>query len=292
MDLLSRLNLISIPWTTKAAIVLLLAFLGAVNTWLFFEALWVTPNKDVVVASVQLLSVVLPIFLLALLIARADTGTRALTRRTSAILTQVIPEALRSLIEEQGTFYAPSRNGKDRSPRANARTHVSVNHAQGECYTDYRIETRAPAGEPGHRLHIRVELNVRKANFNLYLPRLHVCDQGGADARSLEEISKELMQRFRHTIEGAAMHCALIGEEGAISLAGYTFNTVAIERRLDGDDYVCLVAKKDLPRDFLWNSSEQLYFANDLKLMVRSFLREAPEYFTMQSRPRAIASPS
>lgn len=276
MDLLAKLNIFSVPRWVRAGIILLLIFLGLVNTYLFVDGVWLSKDTDLAAASVQLLAVVLPTFIIALLLVQADTGTRALTLRTAQVLRTVVPDALSRLLESPSAFYQPSRQ-RGANPHKTAAS-IDINLVEGECYSDYRINA-VTQDDRAYRIHIRVELNVHKVNFNLYVPRSHLDRPAAADA-TMDEISERLTRRFRHTIQGAVGK-AVAGNAESGAPQGYVFNTVAIERRLEGQDYVCLVATRDLPADFLWNSSEQLYFANDLKLMVRSFMHEAPEYFSV-----------
>lgn len=72
----------------------------------------------------------------------------------------------------------------------------------------------------------------------------------------------EMEERFEHTLSGAR-------------LEGYTTNDVIGHKELDGKPYSCLVLYKTLPPDFLWNSAEKLYFAQDIQMMIDSMIQEA-----------------
>lgn len=136
----------------------------------------------------------------------------------------------------------------NKTNQSESRTHVSTMLIQEHtCF--YRIDL------PDKRmLRLEIQLNVRKICTVFYLvERLH-----GNTAHSFSEMEK----RFEHTLAGAR-------------LEGYTTNNVIGHKELDGVRCNCLVLYKALPQDFLWNSAEKLYFAQDLQVMVDSMIQEA-----------------
>ena len=72
----------------------------------------------------------------------------------------------------------------------------------------------------------------------------------------------DMEKKFEHTLTGAR-------------LEGYTTNNVIGYNELNGRHYNSLVLYKALPQDFLWNSAEKLYFAQDLQVMIESLAQEA-----------------
>lgn len=103
-------------------------------------------------------------------------------------------------------------------------------------------------------LHLEIQLNVRKICVVFYFDRIQN-DKHIADFSDMEK-------KFEHTLTGAR-------------LEGYTTNNVIGHNELNGRHYNSLVLYKALPQDFLWNSAEKLYFAQDLQVMIESLVQEA-----------------
>jgi len=118
---------------------------------------------------------------------------------------------------------------------------------------------------PGHTCHYRIilpgkselrmelQLNVRKICVVFYFYLKHPVDFSG------------LEKRLEHTLSGARHE-------------GYTTNNVIGHKELEGIPYIALVLYKSLPADFLWNSAEKLYFAQDLQVMIQSLVHEAGDW--------------
>jgi hypothetical protein len=98
----------------------------------------------------------------------------------------------------------------------------------------------------GVLLRLEIELNVRKVSLVFYF------DEG--DFHGVEK-------SIEHTLAGAEKE-------------GYIRNGVSIFKEWDGVPYRCLVLYKALAPDFLWNSAEKLYFAQDLQAMLNSLVWE------------------
>jgi hypothetical protein len=137
--------------------------------------------------------------------------------------------------------------------QSGSRAHVTTMPVQ-EYTCFYRI------GLPDKRvLRLEVQLNVRKVCAVFYFAE----KQRGSSDNNFSDMEK----RFEHTLAGAR-------------LEGYTTNNVIGHKEVDGVHYNCLVLYKALPQDFLWNSAEKLYFAQDLQVMVDSMIREAGDLLT------------
>lgn len=135
------------------------------------------------------------------------------------------------------------------------RAHVITTPLQEHtCY--YRI------GLPNKRVfHLEIQLNVRK-----------VCAVFHFEERLSENSVTDfsvMSERFKHTLAGAR-------------LEGYTANDVVGHKKIDGKDFICLVFYKSLPQDFLWNSAEKLYFAQDLQVMIDSMIIEAADLLAIE----------
>jgi hypothetical protein len=101
---------------------------------------------------------------------------------------------------------------------------------------------------------MELQLNVKKVCVVFYFEKQAVQLPSFGD----------LSVQFKHTLSGA-------------KLEGYTSNNEIGEACIKDKNYLSLVLYKSLPADFLWNSAEKLYFAQDLQAMVNSMLREAGE---------------
>lgn len=107
----------------------------------------------------------------------------------------------------------------------------------------------------GRELHMELQLNVRKicAVFCFRMDR----------PVNFSELEKKL----EHTLAGARH------EE-------YTTNNVISHNEIEGLHHNSLVLYKKLPPDFLWNSAEKLYFAQDLQVMIQSMVHEAGDWLS------------
>lgn len=101
----------------------------------------------------------------------------------------------------------------------------------------------------GSELQMELQLNVRK-----------ICVVFNFRMKHAIEFS-ELEKRLEHTLTGARHE-------------GYTTNNVITHKERDGLHYNSLVLYKSLPADFLWNSAEKLYFAQDLQVAIQSLIHE------------------
>ena len=75
---------------------------------------------------------------------------------------------------------------------------------------------------------------------------------------------------------------------GGAELAGCKVNRTVVELDLDGQHLSCIVVVRNLSDTFLSDPAEQLYLAQDLVAMLRSFWREHTDWFpqaTSEIRP-------
>lgn len=77
----------------------------------------------------------------------------------------------------------------------------------------------------------------------------------------------DVEKRLEHTLVGARHE-------------GYTTNNVISHKRIEGRHCNSLVLYKSLPADFLWNSAEKLYFAQDMQVMIQSMIHEAGDWLS------------
>ncbi len=269
MNFFKDIKAFSLPWSTRLFVVVVLAFACAANLALFSFSLW-AGRHDLLAATVQFFGVLLPVLLIVTVLARADSGVNGLKRRTEMLFTHVLPPILANLVETPHGFYAPDR--RRRPPAGQALTPVFVNLRRGECQAE--IALAAPAdidGTPGWRLMVlRLEVTVARINFNLCIP-------ADRDAAGTSADCADLMGRFHHTLEGAGVTGPADADGRAQT--GWNFLKTGVSRCIEGRRHLCLVGGKFVSRDFLWDSAEQLYFAQDLMFMLRAFLAEAPDCF-------------
>lgn len=77
----------------------------------------------------------------------------------------------------------------------------------------------------------------------------------------------DVENKLEHTLAGARHE-------------GYTTNSVIIHKQAEGTYINSLVLYKNLPSDFLWNSAEKLYFAQDMQVMIQSMVDEAGNWLS------------
>lgn len=120
---------------------------------------------------------------------------------------------------------------------------------ENNCIAYYKISATPLS------LLIRLELNVYKLNLAILLPS----NKFNADMSLVNKA-------FAHSLAGCKKE-------------GYIINESLPLTRHAGHDYHELVLYKELPKDFLWNSAEKLYFTQDLVFFVTSLLKEAHPVF-------------
>ncbi len=305
MEFLNAIKILTVPTWVKWTIVLLVAFVGVTNATLFFVGLLDLHRLEWVKASIELMAVALPIFIVALLVTKSDAGERSLVQSTESVLTRVLPEVLSKVVEGNQSFFDPSRIKPSR--RTDNLTKVLVSYSRGDCHSDYVLTVpwaaRGGAENGDDRLKklvLRVEINVYKVNIDLWIRRDLIQKAMGPTAAEGPAKSKAVrdyvFSRFAHSIAGAEhgqprVEPAQNGESRAGAdlhgTDGYKFNAGILSRQFDGRAYGVLVGTRHLPREFLWSAAEKLFFAQDLMLMLRSMLSEAPDLFETVEEPGA-----
>lgn len=262
MEILRDLKTITLPWTTKAAAIALLFVAVAVNLAIFGYG-WIHHRNEVIAATLQLFGAMLPVLLVVIVLARADSGVKALQRRTEALFSGVVPDALARIAERPAVFYTPDRR---RAPQPASTGKVFVNLQRGDCHGDILVFT--PWEGAWKAMVLRLEVNVLRVNVNLCIPRSLLPATAKAAKAALS---------FRHTRAGAAA-ASEHGENSAAN-SGYQFLEEGLVRTVCGVEFFCLVGSKFVGDEFLWDSAQQLYFAQDLMFMLRAFLAESPHLF-------------
>jgi hypothetical protein len=249
-DWVAQIRQISVPvWARALALILSLAVLlpGIVLIWsgwlgcaefmkdwlgngIVCHDNWIAQGIQIVVAA--LVPVVAILYLVF-----AETGMRALARRTKELLEKIVPQALRS---EAGsaTVYADGIES--------CAVPVS-SHTAGSISAHYLLQYRLD-GSSG-TLRLTVSVNVNKAVVVYFLPMRK------------ETAAERIHQLMAPTIKGAKHE-------------GYVFDEELVETTREGQRYLLLIARRSLPADFLWNPAEKLHFAWDLRAFAYSVIHD------------------
>jgi hypothetical protein len=260
---------IAVPgWLRWLVIVIVLATLAG-NAWLFWSALRDPNHKDWFPLALQLLGSLLPLVLAALLLAFSTSGPETLRRKTGHLLLELIPSSICYAATSAPPFQ--SLSGARKAPKFSSETEVTISYHPGDFYCSYRIvfpEVWSAADAGVRRIaYFVMDLKVYGVNMYLCVPgeRLdEYCRASGPVTQ--ENRAKAFREVFRHTLAGA-------------EASGCKVNEMLIEADLDGQHLSGLVIVRSLTTDFLNDPAEQLYVAQDLVAMLRSFWREKPEWF-------------
>jgi hypothetical protein len=251
-----------------------------------------TSLKDTwVQASIQFLSVFLPLFTIVYVALHIQSGEGALLKR---VYLKTLPLALAQIDESQSPFY--SSDGKVK-PKKHVKSNIVVetNYLAGQIDADFRVildEVRS--------FMIRLEINFRRINFNLYLTKSQIermvqrCDLTAAEITG-KELTHRVLEKIGHSVSGAGFSeakRASSSEQESNYQSGYAFNDQMIQRELDGRQYFCLVAMKTVSQQFIWEVAERVYFCFDLMLMLRAMIDECPELVMDPVRQPAPVQPS
>lgn len=282
MDFFQSFSNVVIPRWVKVTVAAVLISLLAMNLLTgFFGITGTERQEDWLEASIYLFGVLLPIWLIVFVILYSDGGTSALKTKTYEYMTKVLPASFKSIIEEPAKFYTA---GQKTAKRTASPVKVLTNQYRDSCVCRYIIEfndARRPAPETDAkakkkarnkvRIHVSLELNVKKANLVIHIPEDralaqldHLTPSDLPDGITLGLDDIQLL--FPHTMTGA------IAE-------GYTPNATLQCNAFEGRAYYGLVLFKQLAPNFLTQPQEKLYFAQDLMFMLKAFYNENPAMF-------------
>ena len=277
MDLLAKLRFTNIPSWSKYLLFAMLVTIGLINSAVFVVGL--TSLKDSwVQASIQFLSVFLPVFTIVYVALHIQSGEAALLNGIKRIYLKTLPLALTQIDEAQSPFYPTG--GKVRKNAPTSKITVETNYLPGQIDADFLINLSS-----SRRLIIRLEINFRRINFNLYLTKAQVERILGRADLTVQEMTardstRRVLERIGHSVTGASFSEAKrisIGEQEPNYQSGYVFNDQMIPRELAGQQYYCVVAMKTVSQQFIWEVAERVYFCFDLMLMLRAMIDECPE---------------
>lgn len=236
-DLIRWLRMLALPSWAKAVLALIMGVVIASALGLLVWSL--SFNRiEVLSSAVTILTVALPITLVVVAMVFGDGGAKKLKTLTKLVLESEVPAALHENLAATSA-YAPYD-----------RCDVALT-AHG-CVADYALSVASsvPQSQPQppanlvRALRFKLELNVRKANVVLWLPRRAFASRSGEHP-------------YQSCFFGAARE-------------GYVQNELPIASA--DPDHVGVVFIKNLSEDFLLNPAERLYFAQDLAFFIRGVL--------------------
>lgn len=251
---LQQYRQLSIPLWTRIVVVVLVSVVFVANL-VFLGFALVQQQEKWLTAAVAIFGTTFLPTVVILYVAFAETGTKALGKKTTDLLLKIVPDCLAQL-EIPGV-------PEDETAVGTVRVHTPPLAVAGPT-CKYRVDVlRQPGNEDRvvEQLRFLVDINVSKVNVLLLLPCERLSGAGGGD------VFGEIQAHLPHTIDGARRE-------------GYEFNPHAKPVQIDGVRYVGLAATKRLASDFLWDPAKKLYFAQDLALFIGSALAEGRRFFT------------
>ena len=278
MEFLQNIKLFSVPRWLQVLIVIFLLSIMVANFYVAIVGLSDTNRYSWVQAATNLLGVLLPIFLVVLILAFSQGGINALKAKTEELMIDVVPKAL-SFISEPGPNFDRPSSGKKPS-HDNRDATITPSFQKGSCVCEYKLcipmlqdSSQENDSQVWHKMYIRLEINVKKVNCILYLPRQNIVSRLEKEERAFDSIDelcekggKKVADLFKHTIAGAKTE-------------GYSYNETLITEPMEGESYLCFVLVRHLSPNFLWDPAEKLSFSQDLMFMLRSFYLEQTEMF-------------
>ncbi len=283
-DVLKGLRVFSLPASARWILLSLLITLGTINAALFFMGLLQTGKHEWVKASLELMSVIMPFLLLAVVLFFSSSVSEQAIRRTAKFLLISAPASFASLLEEDVPFRDAERTLGKALLVPNKIVGVRIRYSPGSVCTDYILDIPASARKSSDhlRMYLRLELNLRRLTVNIGINGDNL--PAGLERQSEGSSINWFQNVFPNTIAGAS--CKIdesVSNSHMKFRAGYTFNRF-IKREMDGATVLCFVATQDLSNDFLWDTAEQLFVLNDLVFMLRAMLIENAAVFNIKNK--------
>lgn len=280
-EILQGLRVFSLPSRAKWFLLSLLFFTGAVNTALFVFGILEHSKHEWVKASLELMSVILPFMVLAVVLFFSSSIAEQAKAKTIGFLLQSTPLSLSGLIETTQPFVSQVTRIRMEHIETPQTVTVLVRHSPGSCCADYLLAmggTHAGEARGDFELFLRLELNVKRLTVAVGVERARIPTEL---LQNENQILSWFRQKFVNSICGASETVGVVSPHQSSAQGGYQFNRTS-NREVDGRAIVCFVATRDLGNDFLWDASEQLFILQDLAFMLRAILSEQPSLF---SRP-------
>ncbi len=246
-ELVQWLRLLSLPWWVKTLLVMLLIVLFAVGAGLIYFS--ITQQKlEFAAAGATLLTVLLPVSLIIVALIFGISGSKALKKETRKILLTELPDSIKSLL------------ASDSNPH-NAQLGVEVRGCIG--YYKLSVENyEEQALSKSLRFHI--ELNVKKANLVIWLPKEIT------NSNEVTQIFNQFSIDHSSTLNGAKLEGYLLNEQP----------TLAFYKKRQ---YIGCVFINKLDADFLMKAPLRLYWSNDCAFFIKGLLSSPDFNVTAQS---------
>lgn len=246
-ELILWLKALDLPIWAKVILVMIMAaiLLGAGS--MLIHGLY-RGNKEEVSAATTLLAISLPIMLVVTALIFGSNGEKAFQKRTSRVLLELIPDSIKDSFGEKA---ASAKSALVSPPVVN----IKVDVIPRGCIAHYCLTY--PPDSITTTLNFSVALNVYKANVVFWLDNT---------TSTITDQSLELGQ-LADLIGPSRASCVF----GALN-EGYKLNPSPEIRMFGNQKMIGLVFIKSLPKDFLLQASETLYFAQDLAFFVRGFI--------------------
>lgn len=243
-------HLIYIPRRAKIGITLLAVFVFLISVSIVFLSIFTKADAGLVSASLTLaqtcaagLSVIALIFYTKL-----SVSVGFLRDRTASYLVKEIPEAFRIIdynepgFQELTDFYFPKK--------LNSNVKILIRYNDRNHYCQYRISAY------GLEQRLYVQVNVKRIVISYFI-----------DERIIKD--SDIKSRIDYVTNAA-------------EIAGYSFKYESIHDSAENSVTTQLRLFRTLSDEFLMNSGERLYIANDLASMTRALIRALPNGATVQ----------
>lgn len=242
-SLLQQVRQLSVPvWARGLALALavLTTLMAVWLVWSGARSCAFECNERLMESGVKILSIAFVPLLVLVYLVFAETGVRALKRKTRELLEITVPDA----------FYGEKRSVKgcdNEIPGSRAQLlEISGPTAYYRLHVQFRDHSAS--------LIFQLDFNVSKVNVVVFLPWPGE-ERGPA-------LAEQIRTRLGPTLEGARHEGYAVDEN-----VGYT--------RIDGRGHAVLCGRKRLRQDFLWDPGSKLYFAQDLRFFLLSLMQEA-----------------
>lgn len=167
MDFLQSFRIVSTPAWVKVTVGCIIIATFIYNIYVAYYGLQYD-NLNRIEAAAYLFGIVFPVLIISIIIAGSRSGEKALRKRTIELLRKDIPNALALIPDNLPPLLPLDDANKNKKNPTKAR--VFHNHIGNICYSDYRIDIPYSHDlKKFHRVYIRVEINVRRINFNIMI---------------------------------------------------------------------------------------------------------------------------
>lgn len=270
LNFFDMISSVIIPRWIKFFIAVVLALLIVAYIFVGYAGLMDIEGKaGWIEATAYILGMLLPALLIGSVILFAETGIAALRHQGYRYLSETIPAS--AVVLAEGAYEFTARPVGWFALRRNIDTvSVLMRPKPGGHFMLYEFVAPANAADSRdsrnlsyRKIIIGVELNVKKANIIVHAPADKFAEHAPESATP-DDI-------FPHTLAGARNE-------------GYTLNNALSKQTVGNVDYIAFVLYFHLSDKFLVRSNEKLYFAQDLMLMIKAFLNEAPQMFEEPTR--------